>query len=426
MDTFLFNGTNVQIEDYNDEISLLLTDDTQDANMTEFDYDINGSFEKFNYWDLIPTAIVYGFTLIMGLVASLATADLLLIIVCVPVKFGQLFSYTWEFGEMGCKVVHYMQNVSAICSVLTLTAMSIERYYAIIHPVRSRYLCTMSQTKRIIIFTWCFSVVAAIPALFIQVHYEVGYKYKAFWCVRDWSSPVLWRLYEIYMLIIVLIVPAMVMGYAYTCICHRLWIVIRQRASMMYGQENLTANSNPIFYALGGKRGTLEMNRLPDKDGASKQASAPSNGQGSGLRDMYASRSEDDTCTVKQVIKMLVAVVVLFIVCWSPILIINVLTAFDYLSPLNYGYLKPLRTGAHLMSYLNSCVNPVVYGFMSQNFRASFKAALSKCFRCRDTNAANQRASASASYHLNNSTTVVSRIPNSTNPGLTVTAVVVK
>lgn len=78
--------------------------------------------------------------------ASLATADLLLIIVCVPVKvsqltnclisirnyfdsvygfiirnapglrtyyqFGQLFSFTWELGEFGCKGVHYMQNVS--------------------------------------------------------------------------------------------------------------------------------------------------------------------------------------------------------------------------------------------------------------------------------------------------------------------------
>lgn len=42
-------------------------------------------------------------------------------------QFGQLFSYTWEFGELCCKVLHYMQNVSAICSVLTLTAMSVER-----------------------------------------------------------------------------------------------------------------------------------------------------------------------------------------------------------------------------------------------------------------------------------------------------------
>ncbi|KFM76629.1 hypothetical protein X975_00994, partial [Stegodyphus mimosarum] len=41
---------------------------------------------------------------------------------------------------------------------------------------------------------------------------------------------------------------------------------------------------------------------------------------------------------------MLVAVVVLFIICWGPILITNLLTAFDVLDRLNYGYLKPMRT----------------------------------------------------------------------------------
>lgn len=76
---------------------------------------------------------------------------------------------------------------------------------------------------------------------------------------------------------------------------------------------------------------------------------------------------------------MLVAVVVLFIICWGPILITNVLTAFDFLNRLNYGYLKPMRTAFHLMSYFNSCINPCVYGFLSANFRNSFKAALCTC-----------------------------------------------
>ncbi|KAI5697002.1 hypothetical protein M8J76_011013 [Diaphorina citri] len=30
----------------------------------------------------------------------------------------------------------------------------------------------------------------------------------------------------------------------------------------------------------------------------------------------------------------------------------------------------------HLMAYLNSCVNPIVYGFMSKHFRESFKKTL--------------------------------------------------
>lgn len=80
---------------------------------------------------------------------------------------------------------------------------------------------------------------------------------------------------------------------------------------------------------------------------------------------------------------MLILVVVLFVVCWAPILILNVLTAFGSVKTLNYSYLKPLRTTFHLMSYLNSCVNPLVYGFMSKSFRGSFRDALLGCLQPR-------------------------------------------
>ena len=38
------------------------------------------------------------------------------------------FSYSWRLGEFLCKFVAYIQTVSMVCSALTLTAMSIERY----------------------------------------------------------------------------------------------------------------------------------------------------------------------------------------------------------------------------------------------------------------------------------------------------------
>lgn len=76
---------------------------------------------------------------------------------------------------------------------------------------------------------------------------------------------------------------------------------------------------------------------------------------------------------------MLVAVVLLFIICWTPLLVTEALTAFGYLPVLHYGYLKPMRMTFNAMAYLNSCVNPIVYGFMSKNFRESFLNALCLC-----------------------------------------------
>lgn len=77
---------------------------------------------------------------------------------------------------------------------------------------------------------------------------------------------------------------------------------------------------------------------------------------------------------------MLVAIVVLFAICWTPTMIDNVLIAFEHVHRLHYGNLKPMRQAFALMSYFNSCVNPIVYAFMSRNFRNSFKNAL--CRAC--------------------------------------------
>lgn len=66
-----------------------------------------------------------------------------------------------------------------------------------------------------------------------------------------------------------------------------------------------------------------------------------------------AKNCKEDTKMVKQVICMLVAVVVLFILCWTPLLIDNVLTAYDVLPRKRMGFYKYMLTIFHLMAYFN-------------------------------------------------------------------------
>ena len=75
----------------------------------------------------------------------------------------------------------------------------------------------------------------------------------------------------------------------------------------------------------------------------------------------------------------MVTIIVLFTVCWGPALIDNVLVAFGHVDKLNYGHLKPMRQAFDVMSYFNSCVNPIVYAFMSKNWRKSFISTLCSC-----------------------------------------------
>lgn len=49
--------------------------------------------------------------------------------ICYPyiLQCISFFSYSWRLGEFLCKFVNYLQNLSIICSVMTLTGLSLER-----------------------------------------------------------------------------------------------------------------------------------------------------------------------------------------------------------------------------------------------------------------------------------------------------------
>ncbi|XP_052120550.1 QRFP-like peptide receptor [Frankliniella occidentalis] len=349
---------------------------------------------QYDWLEVVPTMTVYCLIMLLGLagnaliifttqryrrmqsttnvfLSSLAVADLLLIIVCIPVKLAKLMSFTWEAGYFLCKFVHYMQNVSAMCSVFTLTAMSIERYYAIIHPMRVKYLCSLSQARKICACIWLLAFVLASPILQTYDHKQVGddsltliLKRKVFWCIRnlDEDGIAMVRFNDVYSLVVILVVPTAIMVFAYSVICWEVWHVMLQRYHMTSGKGLNVVESIPL-----SKKRQVGFRESLKKGGGQI-------------------RLEEETQTVKQVIKMLVAVVVVFVICWAPLLIEHVLTSYGVIAKNEERtgdkvWLKYMSIGFHLLSYFNSCVNPIVYGFMSRSFRESFRQALCRCCR---------------------------------------------
>jgi len=77
-----------------------------------------------------------------------------------------------------------------------------------------------------------------------------------------------------------------------------------------------------------------------------------------------------------QVIKMLVAIVLIYLICWGPITVNNLLVSFNLIDDLHQGFLRPMRMIFFLLSYVNSCTNPIVYAFMSRHFRNTFQYTL--------------------------------------------------
>uniref|UniRef100_UPI00358F0597 gastrin-releasing peptide receptor-like n=1 Tax=Myxine glutinosa TaxID=7769 RepID=UPI00358F0597 len=94
---------------------------------------------------------------------NLALGDLLLLLTCVPVDATRFLSRDWLFGRTGCKLLPFFQLVSVGVSVFTLTALSADRYNAIVkpmerappHPVRNACLRAIA--------IWLLSSALAVP-----------------------------------------------------------------------------------------------------------------------------------------------------------------------------------------------------------------------------------------------------------------------
>ncbi|XP_005094658.2 QRFP-like peptide receptor [Aplysia californica] len=179
---------------------------------------------------------------------SLATADLLLVLVCIPVKAAAFLTHSWGFGEPMCLMVNYAQNVSMICSVLTLTCISFERAIAVVSPLQARTICTMRHAKVVVVMVWVFSFLLALPILFIMEHQEVGVRIKAYWCVKSFSGKIQHIAYELFMLVLMFILPMGVMICTYVIICVKVWRFTDMRADMRSG-----SCVNPIVYAFLSK-----------------------------------------------------------------------------------------------------------------------------------------------------------------------------
>ena len=66
-----------------------------------------------------------------------------------------------------------------------------------------------------------------------QIQLPVGERVPAYWCVRDWNNPLGWQIYELYMLILVLVLPTIIMAGAYGAIGREIWKVTALRSTMI-------------------------------------------------------------------------------------------------------------------------------------------------------------------------------------------------
>ena len=74
------------------------------------------------------------------LILNLAVADLLFVIFCIPFTATDYVLNEWRFGLLVCQAVQYLIYVTSYVSIYTLILMSIDRFLAVVFPVRNFYM----------------------------------------------------------------------------------------------------------------------------------------------------------------------------------------------------------------------------------------------------------------------------------------------
>ncbi|KAG6460120.1 hypothetical protein O3G_MSEX011786 [Manduca sexta] len=213
-------------------------------------------------------------------IVNLAVADFMVILFCLPATVLWDVTETWFLGDVLCKMLLYFQSVSVTVSVLTLTFISVDRWYAICFPLK--FKSTTSRAKTAILIIWILSLSFNSPDLVVlktdkpvPLRFELEYLVQ---CIATWSSQadLVWHILKV--------------------------VFIYTKAA-----------------------------------------------------------------------KMLVAVVVMFAVCYFPVHLLSVLRYT--LDMEQSDAITFLALVSHVMCYANSAVNPLIYNFMSGKFRREFRRA---------------------------------------------------
>ncbi|CAG2173138.1 unnamed protein product [Oppiella nova] len=121
-------------------------------------------------------------------------------------------------------------------SVLTLSAISCDRFVAILYPLRARF--TKQRTALIITIIWIVSMFISIPFFLYRKHHIIEWHdFTESRCIETWPTPRFWdshrkqcvtlntykQLYYSIVTIMLFFIPVLVMVTAYSFVIKRLW-----------------------------------------------------------------------------------------------------------------------------------------------------------------------------------------------------------
>ncbi|KAJ1525272.1 hypothetical protein ONE63_010096 [Megalurothrips usitatus] len=278
-------------------------------------------------------------------IVNLAVSDLLLCLVTMPLTLMEITTRYWPLGreEFLCKMLGTLQALSIFVSTISITAIALDRYQVIVYPTGNN----IQKVGAIVIsvMIWVVSLLLASP-LFVfrklDVHQvmDIG---TVPYCFEDWPIQNGRAYYSVFSLIFQYVFPIVIVTLAYSRICKKL----------RYRYVNSSASKRNAG--------------LPVPTNAPRPA-APS-----AVKETVRPKQAKDDRRIKRTNALFISIALIFGVSWLPLNVFNL--AMDTFDLFDHNRQAMLITYAacHMMGMSSACTNPMLYGWLNENFRKEFK-----------------------------------------------------
>ncbi|XP_034982997.1 urotensin-2 receptor-like [Zootoca vivipara] len=151
-------------------------------------------------------------------VVNLALADLLYLST-IPFVVCTYFAQDWFFGDVGCRFLLSLDLLTMHASIFLLTAMSVERYWAVTRPLRARQAGN-SYRRLACVAVWLVSSLLTVPMM-VMIQQREGRSRKLI-CFPTWT-PGAFRVYLTVLFGTSVLGPGLVLGVVYSRLVQAYW-----------------------------------------------------------------------------------------------------------------------------------------------------------------------------------------------------------
>ncbi|NXD66584.1 NK1R protein, partial [Eolophus roseicapillus] len=236
------------------------------------------------------------------------------------VNFTYAIHNEWYYGLLYCKFHNFFPIAAVFASIYSMTAIALDRYMAIIHPLQPRLSAT--ATKVVIGVIWLLAFLLAFPQGYYSVMEELPGRLV---CLVEWpehSTNLYGKTYHFCMTILIYFLPLLVIGCAYTVVGITLW------ASEIPGDSS--------------------------------------------------DRYHEQVSAKRKVVKMMIIVVCTFALCWLPY---HIYFTLQYFNPEWYlqKFIQQVYLAIMWLAMSSTMYNPIIYCCLNDRFRVGFKHVFRWC-----------------------------------------------